>query len=399
MKTFEDYCSDNQYAGSIKEDTTYLCLHFTKDHEGNKINTPYPGKTNTPYSSYGNKIFWKISNVIILVYVLLYATYHSTGSSDTDQIVSLVGPAGDPRDQRVRSQLIGKDLVSGLLVYELPLSSLRKKYRLNLKNDMPPRDKLEEEKPRRRGKVYNWETARYGKIWYDDDIHDLRSVKTEFPAIVFNDELSSERTLSCEPTVSSLNNNEIDFRLSFDESDDEDYTPTVSYFDDLDFLKDFENEFPAIVYNDALTSKSNSSTEPVEIPHCIDEFDLKTKTSLSECDEEEQNIIYFNHLFSFNIIYLDDSKSDKDNDDHEIDIKQSSGGNVINTDDGAYAQNKLLETSFSIRGIPVYGYGVLVSDLAAKKSTKLVKYQSSGILCVIVVMLEYRRIHNTHSCS
>ncbi|GJS17957.1 hypothetical protein Tco_0412429 [Tanacetum coccineum] len=42
----------------------YLCLHFTKDHEGNKINTPYPGKTNTPYSIYGNKIFWKISNVV-----------------------------------------------------------------------------------------------------------------------------------------------------------------------------------------------------------------------------------------------------------------------------------------------------------------------------------------------
>ncbi|GJW42676.1 hypothetical protein Tco_0071475, partial [Tanacetum coccineum] len=38
--------------------------------------------------------------------------------------------------------------------------------------------------------------------------------------------------------------------------------PTVSCFDDLDFFKDFENEFPAIVYNDALTSKSNFLTEP-----------------------------------------------------------------------------------------------------------------------------------------
>ncbi|GKC88920.1 hypothetical protein Tco_1149569 [Tanacetum coccineum] len=54
-KTFEDYCSDNQYAVSIKEDTAYLCLHFTKDHEGNKTNTTYPMTTNTPYSSYGNK--------------------------------------------------------------------------------------------------------------------------------------------------------------------------------------------------------------------------------------------------------------------------------------------------------------------------------------------------------
>ncbi|GJT76460.1 retrovirus-related pol polyprotein from transposon TNT 1-94 [Tanacetum coccineum] len=34
--------SDIQYAVSIKEDTVYLCLHFTKDHEGNKISTPYP---------------------------------------------------------------------------------------------------------------------------------------------------------------------------------------------------------------------------------------------------------------------------------------------------------------------------------------------------------------------
>ncbi|GKD63775.1 hypothetical protein Tco_1305883 [Tanacetum coccineum] len=84
--------------------------------------------------------------------------------------------------------------------------------------------RLEEEKARQHGKVYNWETAKYGKIWYDKDVHDLRSVETEFPVIVFNDELSSEKTLSCEPTVSSLNNNEIDFRISFDESDDEDYT-------------------------------------------------------------------------------------------------------------------------------------------------------------------------------
>ncbi|GKB42750.1 hypothetical protein Tco_0887692 [Tanacetum coccineum] len=91
-----------------------------------RINTPYPEKS-----------IRRIQVMFILVYVLLYATYHSSGSVDMEQIASLVGPTGDPWDQRVRSQLIGKDLVSGLLVYELPLSSLRKKYRLSLKNDMP----------------------------------------------------------------------------------------------------------------------------------------------------------------------------------------------------------------------------------------------------------------------
>ncbi|GKB09821.1 hypothetical protein Tco_0843744, partial [Tanacetum coccineum] len=147
--------------------------------------------------------------------------------------------------------------------------------------------RLEEERARRRGEVYNWETAKYGKIWYDEDVHDLRSVETEFPAIVFDDAFTSEVTPSYEPTVSPLNDNKIDFRISFDESDDEDYTPTVSYSNDLDFFKDFENEFPAIVYNDGLTSKSDFLTEPTISPQHIDEFNLKDETSLSECDEKE----------------------------------------------------------------------------------------------------------------
>nr|GEY43380.1 hypothetical protein [Tanacetum cinerariifolium] len=166
---------------------------------------------------------------------------------------------------------------------------------------------------------------KYGKIWYDEDVHDFRSVETEFPAIVFNDNLTSNETLSYETTVSSLNDNEIDFRISFDEFDDEDYKvvfdknlfsyilistndlrtdsendnekinkplfpslePTVSYFDDLDFFKDLENEFPAIVYNDALTSKLDFLTEHTVSPQHIDEFNLKDEISLSECDEEE----------------------------------------------------------------------------------------------------------------
>ncbi|GKA08528.1 hypothetical protein Tco_0687859 [Tanacetum coccineum] len=156
--------------------------------------------------------------------------------------------------------------------------------------------RLEEEKARKRGKVYNWETATYGKIWYDEDVQDLRSFENEFPVI----SLKSGETLSYEPTVSSLND-EIDFKFSFDDFDDEDYMviydkksfsykiisvndlktdsendndkvnmpllsspePTVSCLNDLDFFKDFENEFSAIAYNDALTSKSISQLNPL----------------------------------------------------------------------------------------------------------------------------------------
>ncbi|GKE70681.1 hypothetical protein Tco_1528753, partial [Tanacetum coccineum] len=98
----------------------------------------------------------------------------------------------------------------------------------------------------------------------------------------------------------------------------------VSYFDDLDYLKDFEEEFPAIVYNDALTSKLDSLTKHAVSPHHIDELDL-INTSFSKHDEEEQSVVYFNDLLPLNIIYPDDLKSDKDNDDDEIDIIQSSG--------------------------------------------------------------------------
>ncbi|GJT16662.1 hypothetical protein Tco_0875368 [Tanacetum coccineum] len=64
-------------------------------------------------------------------------------------------------------------------------------------------------------------------------------------------------------------------------------------------------------------------TEPTLNPHHINEFNLNNETSRSEYDEEEQNILYSNDLFPSNIIRPDDLKSEKDNDDNDIDIMQS----------------------------------------------------------------------------
>ncbi|GJS23187.1 hypothetical protein Tco_0451819 [Tanacetum coccineum] len=160
----------------------------------------------------------------ILVYVLLYATYHSTGSSDTDQIVSLVGQAGDPWDQQVCSQLIGKDLISRLTNYD--------------------------------DEDY---TVIFDKNSFSYKIISVNDLKTD-----------------------SENDNEKVNMPSFPSPE-----PMISYFDDLDFLKDFKNEFPAIVYNDSLTSKSDSSTEPVEIHIIIDEFDSNEEHIVPKYDEEE----------------------------------------------------------------------------------------------------------------
>ncbi|GJY48384.1 hypothetical protein Tco_0438340, partial [Tanacetum coccineum] len=82
--------------------------------------------------------------------------------------------------------------------------------------------RLEEEKAHRLGQVYNWETATYGKIWYDEDVHYLRSFEKEFTTIVYNDALTSELKIS----------------------------------------SDFDNEFLAIVYNDALATYHEISFEP-----------------------------------------------------------------------------------------------------------------------------------------
>ncbi|GJR69802.1 hypothetical protein Tco_0015867 [Tanacetum coccineum] len=128
--------------------------------------------------------------------------------------------------------------------------------------------------------------------------------------------------------------------------------PVISCFGDLDFFKDFENEFPAIVYNDAQTSKSDLLTEPTLNPQHIDKF---KETSVSEYDEEEQNILYFNDIFHFNIIRPDDLKSEKDNDNNEINITQSSEGNEI-----IHGSCVLSETR---KSVSKKGYGVLGINL------------------------------------
>nr|GEV45892.1 hypothetical protein [Tanacetum cinerariifolium] len=63
---------------------------------------------------------------------------------------------------------------------------------------------LKEEKARKRRKVFNWETAKYDKIWYDEDIHDLRSIETKFPAISFNDGVSSKKHFLVNPHMHAM---------------------------------------------------------------------------------------------------------------------------------------------------------------------------------------------------
>ncbi|GJR13618.1 putative reverse transcriptase domain-containing protein [Tanacetum coccineum] len=90
--------------------------------------------------------------------------------------------------------------------------------------------RLQEEKALNRGETFNWQTATYSKMEYCEDEDDcFTNFETKFPSIVLDNTLTSDAAISRGPTVSPLNDNEIDFRISFDESNDEDYTVMDSW--------------------------------------------------------------------------------------------------------------------------------------------------------------------------
>nr|GEU95371.1 hypothetical protein [Tanacetum cinerariifolium] len=73
--------------------------------------------------------------------------------------------------------------------------------------------RLENERARKHRQKFNWKTATYGKVKYFEDVSYFKDFVAEFPATIFNDALTSEQV-------------DLNFEISFDESDEEDYTFT-----------------------------------------------------------------------------------------------------------------------------------------------------------------------------
>ncbi|GJV13606.1 hypothetical protein Tco_1355147 [Tanacetum coccineum] len=124
--------------------------------------------------------------------------------------------------------------------------------------------KLEKEKARRHGRTFNWQTATFEKVIYHEDKDDcFTDFETKFPAIVFDNTLTFDTTLLCAPTIISVNDLKKDSE-NYEILKPSPSEPTVDYLDALDYFNDFENEFPAIVYNDSLTSKPDLEIEPLK---------------------------------------------------------------------------------------------------------------------------------------
>ncbi|GJT79739.1 hypothetical protein Tco_0917624 [Tanacetum coccineum] len=148
----------------------------------------------------------------------------------------------------------------------------------------------ETEKALRNGKVYNWETAKYGKI---------------------------------------------------------------NYIEDISYLRFFETKFPAIVYDDALKVESDFSSKPVLNFELINNVNLENKTSLPKCDYDEHYFLserkalkkQFSKKEKFNILNIDEDlfSYEISSDDNKIGIKRPSEDifvkplrNIINTDVDTY---------------------------------------------------------------
>nr|GEX36831.1 hypothetical protein [Tanacetum cinerariifolium]GEX60362.1 hypothetical protein [Tanacetum cinerariifolium] len=162
------------------------------------------------------------------------------------------------------------------------------------------------DKSRGRDQMFNWEIAMCSEV-YCKDLDSFTDFETDFSVIVYNDASTSNQNVSSEQTVSICNaiKSDIDFHISFFDSEDEDYTfiynkDSSSYklFPVNDLEQELVNDYVEI--NTESRSK-NTDVKPMDSVICISkdtipiEFNKNTETNH---DTPEIEL----HLFSYLIM-------------------------------------------------------------------------------------------------
>ncbi|GJS73944.1 retrotransposon protein, putative, ty1-copia subclass [Tanacetum coccineum] len=83
----------------------------------------------------------------------------------------------------------------------------------------------------------------------------------------------------------------------------------------------FETDFPAIVFNDAVKTNHNISSEPTVSLLDDNQIDFDFVISYDESDEEDYTFTYDKNLFSYKLVSVNDLKSNLDSYDNKIDIE------------------------------------------------------------------------------
>ncbi|GJS32884.1 hypothetical protein Tco_0531266 [Tanacetum coccineum] len=120
--------------------------------------------------------------------------------------------------------------------------------------------------------------------------------------------------------------------------------------------RDFKTDFPAIIYDDALTTDH-------EFPHRyttvrpLDNNEMDFRISLDESDDEDYICIYDKSSFSYKLIYVNDLKMDSEKDIDEVNLPRNDVGieqldNDIyyNVDTQSYEFDEVFETNHDVHG-------------------------------------------------
>ncbi|GJT58755.1 hypothetical protein Tco_1002288 [Tanacetum coccineum] len=127
------------------------------------------------------RAFWSLNQDILKITIL------KTNTSYQSRKIRLICVCTHQRPQRNKAQYtVSRDT-------QYAVSKIMDEHSMTMEEYI----KLEEEKARRRGQVFNWQTATYGKIRVDDDLYNLRSMEAEFPAIVIDDTFTPQDALPC----------------------------------------------------------------------------------------------------------------------------------------------------------------------------------------------------------
>ncbi|GJR37346.1 hypothetical protein Tco_1213030 [Tanacetum coccineum] len=138
--------------------------------------------------------------------------------------------------------------------------------------------------------TFNWETTTYDKV-YCKDLDSFTDFETDFPVIIYNDASTSNQNVSSEPTVSIYNaiKSDIDFHISFFDSEDEDYT--------FIYNKD-SSSYKLITANDLKPKLVNDYVE-INIESCSENVDVKPMDSVF-CISKDTTLVEFDENFEIN---------------------------------------------------------------------------------------------------
>ncbi|GJT82384.1 hypothetical protein Tco_1056726 [Tanacetum coccineum] len=131
--------------------------------------------------------------------------------------------------------------------------------------------KLQAEKAQRRGRTFNWETTTYGKV-YCDNLDFFIDFEADFPAIVYNDALISSQNVSSKPTVSIYNAIKTDFDFSISFSDSDD--------EDYTFICDKDSFSYKLIHADELKLELVNDHIEINTELCSENIDIKPMDSV-----------------------------------------------------------------------------------------------------------------------